>query len=266
MAYLTSQLAWFWETFQWAGVLGVGLLTWFLAAVGFNLYRQLAGGRAISIPLIIAGAACVVMIGALIAYSRSEAAVTPPTPVAGQAEAIPGIPATKGGLSNVLDTLLPKISELMSHDARRAVASFQQMPGEALDELLKVGPVPNGQPGPRELAAVRVKTSVDLLTNLQKKMSDLRDQNKLNQSLIEWTFGDFNTVLRAIGNSEALSQQMSRITLPPEYNPPQLAQFWEFGRNSAALRDEVRLLNDWISAVESRVQKVQTEFGRRVSQ
>jgi len=40
MAWLTSQLAWFWGTFQWAGVLGVGIITWLLIGLGLNLYRH----------------------------------------------------------------------------------------------------------------------------------------------------------------------------------------------------------------------------------
>ncbi|GEM_PF-4787581 len=40
MAWATSQLAWFWGTFQWAGVIGVGVITWLLIGVGLNLYRR----------------------------------------------------------------------------------------------------------------------------------------------------------------------------------------------------------------------------------
>ena len=33
MAYMTAQLSWFWETFQWAGVVGIAVLTWLLIGI-----------------------------------------------------------------------------------------------------------------------------------------------------------------------------------------------------------------------------------------
>jgi hypothetical protein len=45
MAWLASRLEWFWATFEWAGVLSVGLLTWFVVGLGLYLYR----GRTVSI-------------------------------------------------------------------------------------------------------------------------------------------------------------------------------------------------------------------------
>jgi hypothetical protein len=74
MAWALSQLNWFWETFQWAGVIGVGLVTWLFVGIGLNLYKHLkpAQSRPISIYLIIAGVASLVLVGALIGYSRSQ--------------------------------------------------------------------------------------------------------------------------------------------------------------------------------------------------
>jgi hypothetical protein len=40
MAWAVSKLEWFWETFAWAGVIGVGILTWFLIGLGLSLYRS----------------------------------------------------------------------------------------------------------------------------------------------------------------------------------------------------------------------------------
>lgn len=42
MAWLFSQLSWFWETFAWAGVAAVALLTWFLIGLGLHFYRSAA--------------------------------------------------------------------------------------------------------------------------------------------------------------------------------------------------------------------------------
>jgi hypothetical protein len=44
MAWLVSQLSWFWNTFQWAGILGTGIITWLLIGVGLNLYRWYSSG------------------------------------------------------------------------------------------------------------------------------------------------------------------------------------------------------------------------------
>lgn len=37
MAWLSSHLGWFWDTFSWAGVFGVGILTWFIVVSGLYL-------------------------------------------------------------------------------------------------------------------------------------------------------------------------------------------------------------------------------------
>src|ERR1041385_4404044 len=67
-AWAFSQLNWFWSTFQFAGVLIVGLITWLLVGVGLNLYRSARGGgeedRRVTDPLLIgAGLAALVLIG-----------------------------------------------------------------------------------------------------------------------------------------------------------------------------------------------------------
>jgi hypothetical protein len=78
MAYLSAQLNWFWGTYQWAGVVGVGLITWFLIGVTINLFRNVTGSRTINAYLIVAGLACIVMVAALVGYSRSQAATGSP--------------------------------------------------------------------------------------------------------------------------------------------------------------------------------------------
>jgi hypothetical protein len=40
MAWLSAQLSWFWGTFQWFGVVGVGLVVWLLIGIGLSLYRN----------------------------------------------------------------------------------------------------------------------------------------------------------------------------------------------------------------------------------
>jgi hypothetical protein len=91
-AWAFSQLNWFWSTFQFAGVLIVGLITWLLVGVGLNLYRSARGGgeedRRVTDPLLIgAGLAALVLIGCLVAYgmraqANAPAASTPTAPLA----------------------------------------------------------------------------------------------------------------------------------------------------------------------------------------
>jgi hypothetical protein len=41
-----AQLNWFWNLFQWAGVLSVVLVSWLMVGIGLNLYRQPGSGFA----------------------------------------------------------------------------------------------------------------------------------------------------------------------------------------------------------------------------
>ncbi|WP_137043988.1 hypothetical protein [Pseudolabrys sp. FHR47] len=71
MGWLTSQLTWFWATFQWAGVLFISLLTWLLIGIGLNLYRHTGGTekRPLDPWLIVAAVATIVVIASLVAYA-----------------------------------------------------------------------------------------------------------------------------------------------------------------------------------------------------
>jgi hypothetical protein len=40
MAWALSKLEWFWGNFAWAGVIGMGIVTWLLIGLGLNLYRS----------------------------------------------------------------------------------------------------------------------------------------------------------------------------------------------------------------------------------
>lgn len=114
MAWAFSQLNWFWENFQWAGVIVVALVTWLFVGVGLNLYQQLRPERErpISIYLIIAGVASLVLLAALIGYSRSEPVAAPkpvPLPAPSQTDSLKFPPlntqTAKEGFQKALDEL-----------------------------------------------------------------------------------------------------------------------------------------------------------------
>jgi len=94
MGWAFAQLNWFWTTFRWAGVLFVGLVTWFLVGVGLNLYRQeQAGGRRALDPWLIGAViSALALIGCLVGYaltSKTSPAQTAQTVPASSAPAVP---------------------------------------------------------------------------------------------------------------------------------------------------------------------------------
>jgi hypothetical protein len=184
----------------------------------------------------------------------------PPAPAQiATASEIPGIPPTKAGLSYVLDTILPKISDAISSQGIPARNSLRAMPGEAISSLVLSGH------GGRDAGMARVKESIDALTEFRTRLSSLQDQNKLNSELIAWIIGDIQALEGAINGAIGLRINMGEITLPPVYNPHVLVAFWQLGRFSEA-HNQVQRLSDWISTIESRAQRVQSDFGKRVTQ
>lgn len=71
VAWAFAQLHWFWDTFQWAGVLFIGLVTWFIIGAGINLYRQeRTGGRRSMDPWLAgAGIAALALVGCLAGFA-----------------------------------------------------------------------------------------------------------------------------------------------------------------------------------------------------
>lgn len=81
MGWLLSQLTWFWATFQWAGVLFGGVLTWLLIGIGLSLYRreQPSEERRLDPWLVGAGIAALALIICLAGYGLKG---NPPAPTA----------------------------------------------------------------------------------------------------------------------------------------------------------------------------------------
>jgi len=72
-AWAASELTWFWNTFQWLGIIFVGLVTWLLVGIGLNLYRQSrtdGENKRLEPTLIIAAIAGVVLLGSLVVWSQ----------------------------------------------------------------------------------------------------------------------------------------------------------------------------------------------------
>jgi hypothetical protein len=142
MAWAVSELAWFWNTFQWAGVFFTGLVTWFLIGVGLNLYRQekVGGRQALDPWLIGAGVAALVLIGCIVGYaltSKNAVAGAPPasangassSPATSQAPSAP--PVLKrpysGEPKTTLDKDLSFISDQLNGPGLMAVSRIQNI-------------------------------------------------------------------------------------------------------------------------------------------
>ena len=71
MGWSSSQLTWFWGTFQFAGVFFVSIVAWLMVGIGINLYRRKEADkdRKLDPLLLIAGVAAFVLIASLAAYS-----------------------------------------------------------------------------------------------------------------------------------------------------------------------------------------------------
>jgi hypothetical protein len=71
LAWGISHLAWFWQTFQLAVVIIVGITTWLLIGIGLNLFRHARAdmGRSLDPLLWVAGIAAIALISSLVAYS-----------------------------------------------------------------------------------------------------------------------------------------------------------------------------------------------------
>jgi hypothetical protein len=271
MAFMTAQLSWFWETFQWAGVLGVGILTWLLVGIGLNLYKHfaIAKGAPINPTLIIAGIACVVMIGALISYSRSDSHVVTVTP----ATAMPSV-------DNEASIFIPKLgTQTAKEDFQKAINDLSRIVRQ-VDDIVKISaPIAGNRPLVRQD-----------LNGAASPMADLQHVRTLysvaHEQLIGGGEGQFfgkfppspKRALLSIlpRDSQAIFEKYDRELLKltvalmlvqdAERHKEDGAQYQRAISNAEFLADDFRLpiskLHDWASVMSQRMDQMSNRYLR----
>lgn len=162
MAYLSSQLGWFWETFQWFGFAFIGLVTWLLVGLGFNLYRRekTVEDRHLDPWLIGAGVSAIALIVCLVGFSLKE---SPPKSAAAAPEnALAAIP-------DIAPLILPKLgTQLAKEDFQRAINDMSQIVRRA-EGLVKMSSELGGN---RPLIRMDNDSGGDLVAKLQNLDAD----------------------------------------------------------------------------------------------
>ena len=179
-----------------------------------------------------------------------------PAPAATSANEIPGIPATKGGISQALDIILPGLSSLINGEGMKVSSSLRSLPNEAPNLLVNSS---------RSAATARVDAARADLKKFEQDLLAFKNQYKLDSKWINWTIGNDGFLEDLLDSLDQFNQVLGRITLPPAYSPPMLIEFWRAGGSSASLSDQSGNFANWLSGIQTRIQTAHDTFEKKIS-
>jgi hypothetical protein len=225
MAWAMSRLTWFWQTFEWAGILFVGLIVWLLIGIGLNLYRSGSaspGGKKLDPLLLGAALAALALVGLLAAYGiKSSSANTEiASDVTAQTPINPAATLRRkyfGDSKQLFDSNLTKLTRILNGKGIEAVRT-----ADLFLPRFKLGPALGFTPGiyepfktaPEQAAAASSEIYEEIwgkmLRENRDQIADLNDVIQSGDALTKFktrmaqTVGYFNSfrIIYEKGDSE----------------------------------------------------------------
>jgi hypothetical protein len=169
---------------------------------------------------------------------------------------IPGIPATKAGLTNILDNVLPELSGILSGDGVKARDAYLDLPRITAKLLVNDG---------RDAADKKVAQSINAMDTFIQDITSFQNRHRLDSALIEWLLGDWNVLQHMSDSAQLVRRDISTMTLPPSQSPDMLMHFFSLGKDSAIIDPQVGTLNELLSNIEMRMKKTRADFEKRLA-
>jgi hypothetical protein len=148
------------------------------------------------------------------------------------------------------------LSGIISGDGAKALGSYRNVSGRALDVLIHQGRAP---------AEKQVRDAVDNVDTLIQDITAFKNHHKLDSDLINWILGDWNLLQNMKEKSFILTQDIEEMSLPPSTSPDVLTGFFTFGLHSAALDPQLSAITNLFLNIEERMKKVRIEFEKRLA-
>lgn len=181
---------------------------------------------------------------------------SPAEPV-GAPNDIPGVPATRAGLSRGLDIIMPELLTLINGDGMKVRESFLSLSSEAPALLTKQG---------REVATSRTAATANALRQFYQKLASFREKYSLDSAWIDWIIGKDDEFMRGTVNSVyQLRDVLERITLPPDYSPEMLLMFWRGGQDTVSVPKQAADFGNWLSNMRDRIRQARDQFDKKLA-